>query len=201
MATLTVAKRRKNPVLLFVPIAAVLAASLAFAKNGEVVRRAWGWLSGDGTHDGNVAPRVVPARPAALHGASSVEAPAEPEPESLPAPPEQGATPAQGGSVGQSAPIGPSTTVEAPAHNGSPGVTSRAVNAFAPHAPTAQSNNGAPAAPIASDEAEEAALGLYRTAHRLHFVDHDYAAALGAWDDYLRAEPRGRLAVEARYRS
>ncbi len=57
----------------------------------------------------------------------------------------------------------------------------------------------APTAPIASDEAEAAGLALYRTAHRLHFIYHDYAGALAAWDDYLRAEPRGRLAVEVRY--
>jgi hypothetical protein len=40
---------------------------------------------------------------------------------------------------------------------------------------------------------------LYARAHRLHFVDHDPAAALAAWDAYLRAFPRGRLAPESRY--
>jgi hypothetical protein len=40
---------------------------------------------------------------------------------------------------------------------------------------------------------------LYRTAHRAHFVDQNPAAALAAWDEYLRAAPQGRFALEARY--
>jgi hypothetical protein len=40
---------------------------------------------------------------------------------------------------------------------------------------------------------------LYRTAHGAHFVSHDYASALAAWDAYLAAFPRGRFAPEARY--
>jgi hypothetical protein len=43
-----------------------------------------------------------------------------------------------------------------------------------------------------------ALLVLYREAHRLHFVEHDFAGALGAWDRYLAAGS-GPLAVEARY--
>lgn len=42
-------------------------------------------------------------------------------------------------------------------------------------------------------------LALYRNAHRLHFTVHDSSAALSAWDDYLRADPNGSLALEARY--
>jgi TolA-binding protein len=40
---------------------------------------------------------------------------------------------------------------------------------------------------------------LYGAAHRAHFVSHDPAAALRAWDAYLAAYPRGRFALEARY--
>jgi TolA-binding protein len=40
---------------------------------------------------------------------------------------------------------------------------------------------------------------LYRLAHEAHFASHDYARALSAWDAYLKAAPRGRLATEARY--
>jgi hypothetical protein len=47
----------------------------------------------------------------------------------------------------------------------------------------------------ASDRAHE----LYRAAHRAHFVDHDWARALRAWDAYLVAAPQGRLALEAQY--
>ena len=42
-------------------------------------------------------------------------------------------------------------------------------------------------------------LALYRRAHRAHFVQHEPAVALGAWEAYLRAAPGGRFAVEARY--
>jgi len=40
---------------------------------------------------------------------------------------------------------------------------------------------------------------LYREAHRVHFVVHDPAGALVAWDRYLATAPTGRFALEARY--
>ena len=40
---------------------------------------------------------------------------------------------------------------------------------------------------------------LYLAAHRAHFTTRDPAAALAAWDAYLRAYPRGRFALEAAY--
>lgn len=40
---------------------------------------------------------------------------------------------------------------------------------------------------------------LYREAHRAHFVEQDFERALAAWDRYLAANPRERLAPEARY--
>ena len=40
---------------------------------------------------------------------------------------------------------------------------------------------------------------LYRRAHQAHFAEHDPGRALGLWEEYLRAAPRGRFAVEARY--
>jgi hypothetical protein len=39
----------------------------------------------------------------------------------------------------------------------------------------------------------------YRRAHELHFRGDDPAAALAAWDDYLRVDPSGRFAAEARF--
>lgn len=39
----------------------------------------------------------------------------------------------------------------------------------------------------------------YRRAHELHFRGDDPAAALAAWDDYLRADPGGRFAAEASF--
>jgi hypothetical protein len=48
-------------------------------------------------------------------------------------------------------------------------------------------------------EAADPAHELYRAAHNAHFVSNDWSRALSAWDAYLRAAPRGRLAPEARY--
>ena len=42
-------------------------------------------------------------------------------------------------------------------------------------------------------------FALYRVAHAAHFVDHDPARALAAWDAYLAAAPGGEFAPEARY--
>ncbi len=52
------------------------------------------------------------------------------------------------------------------------------------------------ATPDAGPSEEDA---LYLRAHQAHFVAHDAAAALRGWDDYLRAYPSGRFAIEARY--
>jgi hypothetical protein len=57
--------------------------------------------------------------------------------------------------------------------------------------------------PSASAPKEDAGpnldLAAYKTAHRLHFSSQDHAAALAAWDAYLRDFPRGTFALEARY--
>ncbi|HVJ14494.1 MAG TPA: hypothetical protein VM686_03595, partial [Polyangiaceae bacterium] len=47
--------------------------------------------------------------------------------------------------------------------------------------------------------AEERELGLYRAAHRAHFVDKDWGAALSGWSEYLSKVPSGRFTLEARY--
>lgn len=47
--------------------------------------------------------------------------------------------------------------------------------------------------------AVDPALSLYRAAHTAHFVDHDPARALAAWDAYLAAAPTGSFAPEAQY--
>jgi TolA-binding protein len=57
-----------------------------------------------------------------------------------------------------------------------------------------------PAPPTSASASFRDADGdLYRLAHEAHFARHDYARALPAWEAYLRAAPRGRLATEARY--
>jgi hypothetical protein len=65
--------------------------------------------------------------------------------------------------------------------------------------PKASSESPRVSASAGSAQATDPAFELYRTAHRVHFVEHDSARALAAWDAYLRAAPRGSFAVEARY--
>ena len=48
-------------------------------------------------------------------------------------------------------------------------------------------------------EITERELLLYEKAHRAHFVDKNWPAALSAWDEYLHKVPSGRFAIEARY--
>ena len=81
----------------------------------------------------------------------------------------------------------------------------------APEAPPAAEPTPAPAAeptPVPAPErgavkpaaaAADPAHDLYRVAHAKHFAQGDAAGALGAWDAYLAAAPRGRFATEARY--
>jgi len=63
----------------------------------------------------------------------------------------------------------------------------------------------APSAPAPPPTAAPSALApdpdaLYRDAHDAHFLRHDPAAALAAWDRYLAAAgPNARMSVEARY--
>jgi TolA-binding protein len=53
-----------------------------------------------------------------------------------------------------------------------------------------------PAVPSADGSS---ALDVYEQAHQLHFLQHDYARALTAWDRYLSLAPSGSLALEARF--
>jgi len=69
-----------------------------------------------------------------------------------------------------------------------------------PAAPEAEPS-ARPAAPSAAaiNAADERELSLYRAAHRAHFVDKDFSAALQGWSDYLSKVPKGRFTLEARY--
>jgi hypothetical protein len=183
MASLTVVQRRRNrAIFLLIPVAAVLAASFALAHEGVTLRRAWGWLA-DHAGGAKEPARVETARPKM----SAVE----PAPENATSP-ETVVAP----EVSALAPKSLPTATTATSLRASRAPTPPA-NASPPSSPPARS--AAVEAPASSDETDAAGLALYRKAHRLHFVDHDYAASVAAWDDYLRSVPGGPLAVEARY--
>lgn len=77
-----------------------------------------------------------------------------------------------------------------------------AVRLPAPPAPAATASTIAPAtrAPEARRPEVLDADAAYRRAHRLHFTRKDYAAALSAWNEYLRVAPAGdQWLPEARF--
>lgn len=53
--------------------------------------------------------------------------------------------------------------------------------------------------PTPVEDASSVDLSLYQVAHKLHFNDKNYSAAIGAWDEYLRGSPSGAFVAEARY--
>lgn len=82
----------------------------------------------------------------------------------------------------------------------SPAVSRSPASASAPVVPAPVASAGVVSAPSSAvSPPNDGELGLYRAAHRLHFVEHDAARALHAWDAYLAAVPHGRFALEARY--
>jgi TolA-binding protein len=68
-----------------------------------------------------------------------------------------------------------------------------------PAPPTIDRSHASPPGGASANAPTDAETQEYAAAHRLHFVDHDSARALAAWDGYLAAYPTGRFALEARY--
>lgn len=157
------------------------AAALVIVLGGST---AWAYWSGQlarwvGTPD-EAAPVTTSVTPPPMHPPASVVRTPEPEPEPLPEPePETSLPPATT--------IAPSTVETDQAPRGPEADES------AEELPVSDSS-AVPLAPI--DPRERAA---YRSAHALHFEQHDAAGAIDAWDAYLREYPHGRFALEARY--
>jgi hypothetical protein len=194
-------RRGRRTFWVLLPIAAVLAGSTALAKNSDVVRRAW---TGVAEAVGIVEPaeKAAPVRPMAApaENAAGAENPAPAEsatPLDSPAAP-QSAAHENGAPSPNTALADKAAAPAAPRHpRKSPPVDPAAATEL-PQAPPETAPAESPSA-AAVDDGEAASLSLYKQAYRLHFVEQRYAAALVAWDDYLRAAPAGRLVVEARY--
>lgn len=176
-------KPQRRVGLWLLPLAAVFAGSAAFAGEiGAIFETARAhWL---GTSD-TIAAR--PSRPASKPTRASVQAPA---PRSSSA-----SVDADGRTESPSrleVPVPP-----APRMQGTHHPRTAAGGLAKPIAAASASTSSTDAAtPIA---APPTPLELYREARRAHFVDHDYGAALAAWDQYLAADPRGNFAPEARF--
>jgi hypothetical protein len=192
------------------PIAAVLAASTAWAGvTGKLAPAVQSVLESFHSEHAPKDPSVAaggPARATHASEASGASEPAPPEPASQvePAPQaEPAAEPVAPPPSLEPAPVATAPVVVAPktpapsvTHVAAPSPASsdlegshRAHAALPPSEP--------PAAPSASANDPNAAL--FAEAHRLHFIERDPARALAAWDRYLAAAPNGRFAPEARY--
>jgi hypothetical protein len=165
------ATRRRKLLLLRVvaPLAAVLAIGTAWAAAG----RRLPWQEPSPSAPRSSASLVAPssAGTAAVAAASVATAPATATVPAVPAAPSE------------------------PAAAPPPGVS--AATTLDTAAATAPSS--VPPARAAATAAADREDTLYRAAHEAHFVARDAARALAAWDAYLAAFPRGRLAPEARY--
>jgi hypothetical protein len=185
-------KRRIRRTLRWVlPLAAALAAGTALAATPSVYASLHGALV-----------RALPFAFAPPEVAKSARV-RRPEPRTpAPAPAEQAAPPpvaAVAAEAHESAvPLTPATLVVEPART--PSVSRprvRAVRAAPPEvAEPAPTPAPAEVAPVPREPSE---LDPFRRAQALQQRDHDYAAALSAWDAFLRRLPQGSLALEARY--
>jgi hypothetical protein len=194
-------ERRRGRVVLFVfPIAAVLAASTALARSGAVRRTVTAlaeYVVG--------APIAEPAAPPPPLVPPATAAPATASAPVLP--PAISSAPVLPPATSSAAVLRPATSsapVLRPATSSAPVLRPATSSApvLRPATPSPPAANDAPvvAAPaVAAPDEEAAALAAYERAHRLHFADRNYGAAVLAWDDYLRAAPGGRLSAEARY--
>ena len=189
-------RRGRRTFWVLLPIAAVLAASTAVAKNTEAVRRVWTSVA---ETIGIVTP--PPSAPPAVPNRGFAVVPS-PEPAERPA---SAAPEVEPGAALESAArdLDKGPTSVGAREGAAPASRSRRINVAvpAPAGPTPAPESAPPEAPagVSPDDGEAAALALYKKAYRLHFTEQRYAAALAGWDEYLRAVPAGRLVVEARY--
>jgi tetratricopeptide (TPR) repeat protein len=183
-------RRGRRTFWVLLPIAAVLAGGAAFAKNSDVVQRVWTGVVETVGIRAPAAPSVPHEPPMRAEGAGSSSA-EEPVNDSIPDVPR--VEPAETAAPSESAPHAP-----APRRVRRPAVAEQTPEP-APSATPEVVETEAPGTSAAANDAEAASLQLYKNAYRLHFGEQRYAAALAAWDEYLRAAPAGRLVVEARY--
>jgi hypothetical protein len=163
-------KRRRVAAVVLLPIAAAFALSTAWAA---VTGRLPHWLSLLRGQDESA--QVTKG------GAQSLPPPAF-------APPVASVAPVDAGPDEEVAAVEPAASAPAaPSAPVLPLPRARGVPREAP--PASSSSNGA------SSEEEQ----LFQAAQHQHFVARDPQTALRAWDAYLAAYPRGRLALEARY--
>jgi TolA-binding protein len=205
-------KASKSRVLRWVlPLAAVLTAGSALAASTGQIERAVQvmseWLGGERAADGpseakprarKVRSREQPARDRPAPATTVAPAPQQPpEPTVSPAP---ALSPAPA-----PAPAPALVPVRAPRNTVGKSERKQGADAPAGREDASASSPATDGEPSAAAEAVEPTktinpdLARYREAHRMHFRERDFWAALRAWESYLSSYPEGTFAVEARY--
>lgn len=177
-------KRRRVAALFIAPLAAALVVSMAWAASTGRIAGWLEWIASRGDRSPPVATMQGPL--------GTMQAPPSPAP----------LAPTTSGSV---APVDVDAS-DADASDARDLDAGAALlpTAFSPPratasgAPSARPSPSTPAS-AARDAGPSEEESLYQRAHQAHFVARDAAAALRTWDDYLRAYPNGRFALEARY--
>jgi hypothetical protein len=161
--------RRSKRMFVILPIAAVLAAATASAGVAGKLPGAW--------HAALRVLRLAP-EPAVEPARAPAPPPSEPRVDPVPEPANE-----------------PEPSAPPPVNVVSP----RPLPKLRPTATATPTAIAAPTAAPTATASSTDSLALFRNAHRLHFSAQDPAAALSAWDAYLREDPSGSLALEARY--
>jgi hypothetical protein len=187
--------RRTERLRLLLSFAATFAGSVALAASPPVrehVRDALSFVRGGVSHPTDPGAR----RPQNRAPRRPLEPPA-PFAADLPVP---------SAVVEPGAPVGVVSVAQLPLEPEAATTASPQVEPSPPRAgvPLLHASPGLPVESVDSSDAPAATglpgadLALYRRAHELHFGGGDRALALGAWDAYLKAFPRGAFAPEAR---
>jgi hypothetical protein len=175
--------RRRTRYAFLLPIAATFAAASAWGAASGKAQLVWASI------ERMVSTSSSPGSPAHANAATGARAVAQPSVASAPTEAAEPSAPLV--APAPAAENNPSTNLPRAAGSSSAGVAA---------AQRADSPAGAAStAGSAELEAADPTFALYRAAHTAHFVDHDPARALAAWDAYIAAAPNGAFAPEAHY--
>lgn len=196
--------RRLKAIRVLVPLAAVLIGSVAWASATHRLPSVWYEMASKLGLGDNVEQKAPEIPEAPARRASSTANPMAPPPETSKEEPQAPTQPAndEDSATPESDPPAPEKPIAVVPERTAVRVPASAPAPVPPPAPHTDAAGSAavPAAPAPSSApADPDAHALYQAAHRAHFVDRNSSAALAAWDAYLKAAPRGRFAVEARY--
>lgn len=175
----------------FLPAALLLLGSAALAANGPFrpgLARVLAWVDRTVTSSGAGERAPVAAR-STTNGAPSTDSPIESRRADIP--PSPADSPPAKADIAVTSEYPPRRDSTRPDRRPLP-PSGRAERPIAPKQP-------ASSPPVHPPGDQDADLQLYRAAHQRHFQEKNSTAALAAWDAYLAAFPKGRLAAEAHF--